>query len=192
MKYFKLFESFINESAEATSMWQDESTMIDDCKKFLMSNLPFKYSDVIHPKHGYGSLSDDFDKRGLVSLKVIPDHDLYYEFSRYIKSEGFFDLDYKARRREYIKMGGGQLRFIFFSGSNAINRGIIIFLAGGINYNVGNYSDPSGFSGIMKKILPGIKSSDNEEQFEQFMSDLNIPTFSDRTVQNWYKEWNKK
>ena len=52
MKYFKLFEGFINEASEATSMWQDESTMIDDCKKFLMSNLPFKYSDIIHACKG--------------------------------------------------------------------------------------------------------------------------------------------
>lgn len=70
MKHIKLYEQFLNEAASATSMWQDGDQMLDDCKSFLMSNLPFKYSDVIHPEPGYGSYPNEFQNMGLLNMQV--------------------------------------------------------------------------------------------------------------------------
>lgn len=190
MKYIKLYENFLNEAASATSLWQDEAQMLQDCKSFLMSNIPFKYSDIVHPEHGYGAMSDDFTSRGTVNLQVIPKDALYYQFSRYIKPSGLLDMEYRRRRSEYIKMGGGSIDFRFFSGSSAINRGVITMTAGGEYYKVGNYEDPNGFSNMMKKIWPGMKDSNNDEQFEQYMSDLNMPIIAARVIDSaWPKEW---
>ena len=190
MKYFKLFENFLSEAASATSMWQDEDTMISDCKSFLMSNLPFKYSDVIHPEDGYGSLSDDFTNRGTVNLQVVLKDGLFFEWNHNIKSKGILDFEYRSTRSDYAKKYGREVKFMFFSGSNAISRGVIVMVSGGEYYKVGNYEDPNGFSNMMKKIWSGMKSSDNDEQFAQFMKDLNMPIIAGRVIDSaWPKEW---
>lgn len=192
MAHFKLFEQFINEAAGATSLWTDENQMINDCKHFLMSNIHFNYSDVIHPEPGWGAFADDFKVRGLVNLRVILKDGLYFKFNHYIDPES---SDYKKRRSEFVKdkNGGRAISFMFFSGTNSTNRGIVLLNAVGNYYNVGSYEDPSRFSGLMKKIWPGMQSSDNDEQFINFMSDLNIDIIPSRVVDSqWPKQWQKK
>ena len=188
MKHIKLYEQFLNEAASATSMWQDGDQMLEDCKSFLMSNLPFKYSDVIHPEPGYGSYPNEFKNMGLINLQVILKDGLFFEFN--FKSKGILDFEYRSVKSEYEKTYGRQIKFMFFSGTNAINRGFIVLVAGGEYYKVGNYEDPNGFSSIMKKIFTGMKSSDNAEQFTQFMEDLNMPIVAARVIDSaWVKEW---
>jgi hypothetical protein len=188
MKHIKLYEQFLNEAASATSMWQDGDQMLDDCKSFLMSNLPFKYSDVIHPEPGYGSYPNEFQNMGLLNLQVILKAGLFFEFG--LKSKGILDFEYRSAKSDYEKSYGRQIKFIFFSGTNAINRGFIALSAGGEYYKVGNYEDANGFKNIMKKIFAGMESSDNAEQFAQFMEDLNMPIVAARVIDSaWTKEW---
>ena len=190
MKHIKLYEHFLAESASATSMWQDEAQMISDCKSFLMSNLPFKYSDVIHPEPGYGSYPDEFQNMGMLNLQVILKDGLFFNFSSHMKSNGLLDFEYRKTRSDYAKTYGRQVKFMFFSGTNAINRGFIAMSAGGEYYKIGNYEDPNGFSNMMKKIWSGMKNSDNDEQFAQYMKDLNMPIVAARVIDSaWPKEW---
>jgi hypothetical protein len=188
MKHIKLYEQFLNEAASATSMWQDGDQMLDDCKSFLMSNLPFKYSDVIHPEPGYGSYPNEFQNMGLLNLQVILKAGLFFEFG--LKSKGILDFEYRSAKSDYEKSYGRQIKFIFFSGTNAINRGFIALSAGGEYYKIGNYEDANGFKNIMKKVFSGMESSDNAEQFAQFMEDLNMPIVAARVIDSaWTKEW---
>lgn len=61
--------------------------------------------------------------------------------------------------------------------------------AGGEYYKVGNYEDANGFKSMMKN-LAGMESSDNSEQFMQFMEDLNMPIVAARVIDSaWVKEW---
>jgi hypothetical protein len=190
MKHIKLYEQFLNEAASATSMWQDGDQMLDDCKSFLMSNLPFKYSDVIHPEPGYGSYPNEFQNMGLLNLQVILKDGLFFNFGRHMKSKGILDFEYRSVRSDYVKNYGREVKFIFFSGTNAINRGFIAMSAGGEYYKIGSYEDPNGFKNMMKKIWSGMQSSDNDEQFEQFMKDLNMPIVAAKVIDSaWVKEW---